>query len=254
MTPDVVNSFFTPLHYFFYLFTIFVGMIVYYQWRWHTTCHTKMMILVQRTSGSGDMVLAEKQGGSVILRKPGTNTVRLWPINDLATVSVSYPGLGFIPGFLQKKIDLVVVDEDDWEPITNRNPHLERVASPDVVELLMDIADSSPEPMRTKINRYLSEITSAPTREMIASPAVLGNLIYEKITEVVMTVNKEVIDSLSALMRRMSGTITPTIFWIGLGGLAVVMAITAFQVFSLVGQMGQIISDLQAIKMQFGLP
>ncbi len=250
-----VNSIFTPTNYIIFLVLLVVGLVTYYQWRWGKTCRENVQILIVRGDGHGDYDLAPQAGGSVSLRNPRDNTVRMWPINKLSTVDVPYPGAGLVPSFLQKTIRMVAVDEEDWEPMFNRSPHRERVASPDVVVMLQQLiekvdSDSYPE-LVEKAMLLTDDISTAPTREMIASPAVLGNLMHEKITEAVITVNKEMLDSVSGLMKRLGKLVSPTMFYIGTAAILILLAITAFMT---IPKIGQIVDDMETVKTAIGIP
>ena len=209
VTPEVVNAYFTPLDYILYLFAILVLMIVYYQWRWASTCKNKVLVLVVHSDGSSHTVLVDKQGASVTLTNPKTGSDKLWPINKLATIDVLYPGVGFVPEFLQKQIRMTIVDEDDWEPLINRSPN----------------------------------------REMIASPAVLGNLMHEKVTEAVITVNKEMLDSISGLMKRLNKLVNPLVVYIGLGLCLIISLVTLYTVMPITEQFG----NIELIKIALGI-
>lgn len=250
-----VNSVFTPVNYVIFLVLLVVGLVMYYQWKWGKTCRDNVQVVVVRADGHGDYELAPQSGGSVSLKNPRNNTVRMWPINRLSTIDVPYPGAGLVPGFLQKTIRQVVVDEEDWEPLLNRSPHRERVASPDVVamiRILVEKVDSDAYPeLVEKAIQLTEDISTAPTREMIASPAVLGNLMHEKITEAVITVNKEMLDSVSSLMKRLGKLVSPTMFYIGTGAILLLLAITAFMT---IPKVGQLTSDMEQIKEAIGIP
>jgi len=221
MTPETVNAWFTPFHYFVYLGTIFIVMVVYYLWKWARTCDNNIQILVVQQGGGGKFELAPKSGGSVSIKNPHTNTTRTWPVNELTTIDVLYPGVGFIPSFLQKTIRLAIVHEGDWEPLLNRSPHLQKVASPDLVVAFMKIADVASESTKTEIKELLEGVSTSPTREMIASPAVLGNLMQERISEIVATVAKDVFDPLREVLKKLGKPLNPTIVYIILGLTAV---------------------------------
>lgn len=245
---------FQPWHFFLYLFVIFVVMVVYYQWRWAKTCKENIQVLVAQTGGGGDFKLAPKSSaGEISLSNPNSNSVRTWPINELATIEIPYPGVGFVPTFLQKTIRLAIVNEGDWEPMLNRSPHMDKIASPDIVDFLKEIeqklTDSS---IKERVNKLVGEISTGPTREMIASPAVIGNLIHEKITEAVITVNKEIFDRVEGLMRRLSKLTNPTVVYIGLG-LALV-GIIVIIVLLMNGQANQEVLDrLDTIQKALGV-
>lgn len=210
MTAEGINAYFTPLDYILYLVVIFVIMVTYYQWRWTKDCRENVKLLVVRADGSSDEILVPKEGNSVTLQHPKTGLTKMWPINKLSAIDMLYPGVGFVPRFLQKHIRTVLVDEEDWEPLVNRDPN----------------------------------------KEMIASPAVLGNLMNEKITEAVIRVNKEMMDSIAALTKRLSRMVSPTQFFIGIGVVAVgVIAM----IFLMVPSLGEIAESIDAIKAALGV-
>ena len=122
---------------------IFLGipivlMVVYFQWRWARTCARSILVLEALQGGGGKYTLAPKEGGQISIRNPETDEVKMWPINELATIEVTYPGVGFVPKFLQKTIRLAILNEGDWEPMLNRSPHRLKVASHPVVFVLQE--------------------------------------------------------------------------------------------------------------------
>ncbi len=245
MTPEAISFYFSPLMYIFYLGTILVIMIGYYQWKWSKVCRTSVQVLIIKSDGHGDYALAPQSGGTVELKDPQNNTTRLWPMNKLSTVDVPYPGSGFVPGFLQKTIRMVVVDEEDWEPILNRGPYKERVASPDVIRFLSGLADSDPK-QGDAIREFASSLSSASTREMIASPAFLGNLTNEKITEAVVTVNKEMFERIEGIIRHLGSVLRSNTFFIGIGLVIVALIFMAYQIIPMK-------SDVTLIKESLGI-
>ena len=245
MDAAVVNSWFTPFHYIVYLSAVFIIMVVFYQWRWSNTCKNNIQILVARQSGGGDYILAPKSGGEVSIKNQKNGTSRTWALNELATIEVLYPSTGFVPAFLQKSIRMAVVSEDDWEPLLNRSPHRTKVASPDMIAALQKIAETASEETKTTIEILLEGVSTAPTREMIASPAVLGNLMNEKITEAVITVNKEVVDSISNLTKKFNTMVNPWVVYIGLGLILILLAYSIF--------MSPLAEDIDLIKQALGI-
>lgn len=200
----------------------FVLMVFFFQWRWARTCDRNIQVLVAQMGGGGKFVLAPKEGGQVTIRNPETDETRMWPVNELATIDITYPGVGFVPKFLQKKIRLAIVAEGDWEPMLNRSPHRRKVASPDVVEYLQKIAEANPT-LKTGIDEFLGGISTGPTREMIADPAMLGNLMRSSVLKALATVSNdlmEVLKSLNVRMARFTG-LNGTIIYIG-GGLIII--------------------------------
>ena len=224
-----------------------VLVVFYLQWRWARTCKNFIQVLVVQQGGGGDFQLAPKTGGEISLENPHTKTVRTWAINELATIDVLYPGVGFVPAFIQKTIRLAIVHEGDWEPLLNRSPHLRRVASPDLVAEFLKIAEASTdEATKKNITELLNGVSTSPTREMIASPAVLGNLLHEKISEIVATVAKDVFDPLKDIIKKLGKPINPTIVYIGLG-LAVILL--AYLIFKVVPAL----EDISVIKQALGV-
>ena len=252
MDASAVNSYFTPFHYIVYLGVPFIAMICYYQWRWSEICKNNIQVLVAQAGGGGSFCLAPKVGGEVSIKSPTSNTIRTWPVNELSTIDILYPGVGFVPAFLQKTIRLAIVNEGDWEPMLNRSRHYEKVASPDVVTMLTEIAEDASEEIQDKIGRLLKGISTSPTREMIASPAVLGNLLHEKISEVVMTVNKETLEKLDMALKRLGKQINPTIVYVGLGMVLILLAFVAYQL-SGMSDVKDVAEDIGLIKQSLGI-
>lgn len=249
-------TYFQPWHIGLYLFVVFVVMVVYYQWRWANISKNNIQVLVAKAGGGGDFVLSPKIGSEVAIKNPHNDTVRMWPINELATIEIPYPGVGFVPAFLQKTIRLVIVNEGDWEPMLNRSRHSEKVASPDVCKLLEEIAEDAEEGVRKKITKLVGSLSTSPTREMIASPAVLGNLMHEKITEAVITVNKEMLDQVAGLMNKLSKVLSPLHFYIGIGVVIGILVFIAFQIMpalSSIEELGDVSDKLDAIMRSLGL-
>ncbi len=254
MTGAEVQSWFTPFHYFVYLGTLFTTMVVYYQWRWAQTCKHSIQVLVAQQGGGGDYVLAPKDGGSVSIRNPHTGATRTWPVNELATIDVLYPGVGFVPPFLQKTIRLAIVNEGDWEPMLNRSAHARKVASPDMVVALEKIRDVASPATKRALSEVLDGVSTAPTREMIASPAVLGNLMAEKISELAVTVAKDIVNPLNEAIRKLGQRLNPTIVYVGLGLTVLLLVYTVFQITQLTNMdVGKIANDIGQIKQALGV-
>ncbi len=209
----------------------FVLMVFYLQWKWARTCSRNIRVLVAEKSGGGAWELAPKDGGHVSIRNPQTNEVRTWPVNELATIDVLYPGVGFVPAWMQKTIRMAIVNEGDWEPLLNRSPHRERIASPDVVEFLRGIAEKNPK-TADAINTFLGELSTGPTREMVADPAALGNLMRSGVLKALATVSDDLLDTLKHIqvqLARFAG-LNGMIIYIGLGLNLVLTAFLLYQV------------------------
>lgn len=217
---------------FAYLGGGFVIMMFVLQWMWAKTCDKNIQLLIAQQGGGGKYVLAPKEGGSVMITNPITEETRAWPINELATIETSYPGLGFIPKFMQKSIRLAVVSEGDWEPLLNRSPHRKKVASPDVVAFIQDLSDSlSDQKKKDLIDEFLSDISTSPTREMIADPSMLGNLMRSSVFKALATLTNDLTEALkdaTAQLARVKGA-NPTVVYLGLGLMLVLLIFVAFK-------------------------
>jgi hypothetical protein len=233
-----------------YLFIILGVMIAYYQWVWSKRCSTSVRVLVVLPDGSTDTAYAPKQGNYVALPVPESDTFRLWPINKLSSIEMLYPGDGFIPRFLQKKIKTVIVDSEDWEPILNRGSYSHNVASPDVVARIRDLADDFPD-AATELTDLADGLSTAATRDMVASPAVLGNIMKEKVSELAVTISRETFDRLEGVMHKLDRMANPLILYLGLGAVTVISIILFVNMQSALSSMS---ADLSSIKQLLGVP
>lgn len=247
-----INSWFTPFHYFVYLGTILVIMVVYYQWKWAKICKNNVQILVAQQGGGGSFELAPKEGGSVTLKQG--ETTRTWMINELATIDVLYPGVGFIPSFMQKTIRMAIVNEGDWEPMLNRSPHRENIASPDVVDFLNRLANGNPN-LADEIRRVAGRLATGPTRELIADPASLGSLMSSSVMNALATVSSDLMDVLKSVNDKLSKKVNlnPTIVYVGLGLIIVLLAVVVYLNYS-GGPNKEILDGINAIKQSLGIP
>lgn len=251
---------------FIYLGIPFVLMIFYFQWRWARVCDKNIQLLVVEQGGGGSFQLAPKTGGSVAIKNPTTGIVRVWAINELSTIDVLYPGVGFVPGFMQKQIRMAIVNEGDWEPLLNRSPHMQKVASPDIVKGLEAIVkrlekkadgvakDETADSKTVKsITELLDGISTAPTREMIASPAVLGNLITERITELAVTVAKDIMNPLAEAIKKMGRQVNPLVVYIGLGLIVIMLAFMIYTLLPVLESMEGMVEGMDIIKQALGV-
>ncbi len=250
---DLIAQWFTPFHYIVYLGTVFILLVGFYQWKWARTCRAKILVLVAQQGGGGSYELAPKSGGDITIKNPDTNTTRTWPVNELSTIDVLYPGVGFVPAFMQKTIRMAIVSEADWEPLLNRSPYRLKVASPDLVHDLLILADYAPEVTKNAIKDILRGVQTAPTREMIASPAVLGNLMQEKISELAVTVAKDIVNPLQEAIKKMGQRVNPTIIYIGLVLIGIMIAYLLVQLLPAIEYITQTASDMAEIKQALGI-
>lgn len=225
----------------------FVLLVFYLQWRWAKTCDANIQVLIAKLGGGGKFELAPREGGQVSIYNPYTDEARTWPVNELATIDVTYPGVGFVPKFLQKTIRLAVVNEGDWEPMLNRSPHRQKIASPDVVKFLLEIADKNPK-LRSIIKEFTDDLSTGPTREMVADPATLGSLIRNSVLRALASVSNELMDTLKNINTRLArfAGLNGTVIYIGLGLTAILAAFLVYQTM-------QIINLLDAIHKTLGI-
>ncbi len=219
---ETIKQWSDPFHFIVYLFVLFVGMIIYYEWKWSKEALNNVLLEVVKGDGHASYELVPIEGSAVTLTNPKTGKVKVWPMNELSTITVPYPGVAFIPEFLQKEIRKVGVTEEDWEPYTNRSPHRKNVVSPDVLERLQAIASKidldNPdltEEERSKLTAKLDEIdlviadiqenaSTYPTRELVGSPAVLGNLMHERLTEIIAALGAGLMSKLDDVLKQLT--------------------------------------------------
>jgi len=234
----------------------FVLLTYYFQWRWARTCEKNIWVLVAKAGGGGEWNLAPKEGGHVSIRNPYSEEVRTWPINELATIEVLYPGVGFVPKYLQKSIRLAVVNEGDWEPILNRSPHRKKIASPDVIEYFLELAERFPD-LAKEMETYLSDMSSSPTRELIADPEGIGNLMRMGVLRALATVSDDLLEALKGIrtqLTRFAG-INGTYVYIGLGLTLILVAFLVYQVMqtSALTDTGDMADKINQIHRSLGL-
>lgn len=240
-------TYFAPWHIALYLFVVFVIMVVFYQWKWAKTCKNNIQVLVAQQGGGGDFFLAPKAGGQVTIINQQTDDTRTWPVNELATIEVPYPGVGFVPAFLQKTIRLAIVNEGDWEPMLNRSPHREKIASPDVVEFLQALADDTEDAKKkAAIAKMVKGLATGPTREMIADPAILGNLMRSSVMKALATVSTDLVELLKSVNAKLgkAGGLKPIIVYIGLGLITILLVFTLYQIMPIMSSIDAIMKAL----------
>ncbi len=206
--------------------------VFFLQWKWANTCEKNIRVLVAEKGGGGSWKLAPKRGGQISIHNPDTDEDRTWAVNELATIDVLYPGVGFVPDFMQKTIRLAIVNEGDWEPMLNRSPHREKVASPDVIVFMQGIAKQSSSKAKALIDEFLDGVSTGPTREMIADPATLGSLMRSEVLRALAVVSNDLVDTLKTIntrLTRFAGLNGPVVY-IGLGILAALVIYVVFQI------------------------
>ena len=217
---------------FLYLGIPFVLMIFYFQWQWARTCNKNIQVLVAQKGGGGAYRLAKKDGGRVEIAN-ADGTTRVWPIKELATIDILYPGVGWVPAFLQKSIRLAIVNEGDMEPMLNRSPHRVKVASPDVVAFLQKIVTDNPEAkLGDLVGEFLEGVSTGPTREMVADPSTLGSLMRSMVMNALATVTDDLMEALKgvrAQLARVAGINSLYVY----GGLGIIIILSGFIIYQL---------------------
>lgn len=232
MDVATINSWFDAFHMIVYMATLLVSMIVYYQWKWSKICKTSVLLQKIEIVGGCTYTLVPKSGDGSISMTQGDIT-HTWLINELATTDVLYPGVGFIPAIFQKTIRMAIVNEGDWEPVLNRSPHRENIASPDVVQFLVQLAEENPH-LDARIRSMASRLATGPTRELIADPAALGSLMSSTVMKALATVSNDLMDVLKSVNERLGKKVglNPTFVYIGLGLAIVLAGVAAYMAYS----------------------
>jgi hypothetical protein len=199
---------------------------------WERTCRTKTRVIVIKAAGGSENLYADKEGSEVTIPNKALGVTRTWPINSLATFPTSYPELGILPKFLQREIQTVIVNENDWEPVSNRSPHRTKIMSPDAVEFLRDIADKYPA-VADSIDNYLEGVATGPTREMIADPAILGALKASSVMKALASVSDDLLEALKGIRNQLArfAGLNATIVYIGLGLVVVLQGFIIYQMY-----------------------
>jgi hypothetical protein len=189
-------------------------------WSWERTCRQKTKVITIRMDGSNDSVLVPKEGGYVEIKNPSTGQVRAWPINELATIRLPYPDLGILPRFLSREIQTAIVHEGDIEPLLNRSPHRRRVVSPDVYDFLKLLAEETKDAeSKDELVALLDEVSTGPSRELIADPATLGSLMTSTVMKALASVGDDLLDHLKQIRSQLArfSNLNSTYVYIGLG-------------------------------------
>lgn len=170
MSVDFIMTYFNSFNVALYFFIGFVIWVIFLQRKWDRVCKTHIMLLVQKVKGDGDFVPVPINGSTVEWETKKKNTdgteewsTKIWFINELSTISVPYPGVAFIPKWLQKTIQLVVVDERDYEPITNRSVNREMVTTPELIGAVF--------------KEQLTKAVTGATKQFTDAVAKMGNIL-----------------------------------------------------------------------------
>jgi len=253
--PEVEATYFSGLDIVLYLFVIFVLMIAFYQWQWHKRVDNELKLLVRESDGSTTTHYVPKTSTSVSITDPKTGTTKTWPFAEICTIEMLYPGDGFIPTFLQRKIRTLIVDANDWEPLLNRGSYSEGVASPDVKDSLRELAESlTDSKVKSQLLDMADELKTAPTREMVASPAVLGNIAKEKVSELAVTVAKDIMNPLQDAIKKLGRQLNPTVVYVGLALILLLLGYVIYQLVNISGMdVAKIADDVAKIRNALGV-
>jgi|TARA_Y100000310_G_scaffold76443_1_gene72922 hypothetical protein len=125
----------------FYLLTMIVGVIVFWQWKWTRFCENNTLVWMRSAQGGIRRFAIPKIGNSIDIKttdKDGNVIGKVFPITEINTILVPYPGIGLVPTFLQKQIQLTILDEENWEPALNFNKNHKAIASPTFLHNLIN--------------------------------------------------------------------------------------------------------------------
>ena len=191
-------------------------------WLWDRTCRRKIKVILVKTAGGTSIYYVDKEGDTITLENPATKWTGTWPVNSLATIPQPYPDLaGILPQFLQREIQVAIIVEGDWEPLLNRSPHRDNVFSPNVAITLKAALGMLPETEEGKelsdtIEYMLDHVATGPTRELIASPSLLGAVKMTSVLKALATVGDDLMEMMKGLraqLLRVSG-LNPTYVYI----------------------------------------
>ena len=237
-----------------YLGILAIPAGIYLLWKWDKYCRDYIKVLMIKADGSSGPIYVKKSSSTSVVIKNKDGTGKLWALSELGCVDDLYPNMGIIPKWLQRPIKMTGLYEENMEPFINRSPHLDRVASPDVIDYLKQWFQLYGGDKGGAMQKYLATLSTTPTRKVIASPAVLYNLLYEKVTEAVITVNKEMLESINQLARRIGKPISPTVFYVGVGAIIILQVFTIWQVLPALKGLGSSAVDIALIKQSLGIP
>ncbi len=231
---------------------------IYEMWHWSKDTEKYVKVWLATKTGGSKTFLAPREGGSVTIDNPETGDVRTWPVNELATIDTLYPGVGFLPKFMQKNIRTIFFSEGDWEPVLNRSPHGKRIASPDVIEFMKQLGEKNAT-IKKMVEAYLEEgISTGPTREMVADPATLGSLFRNAVLKALASVSNDLLETLKSINQRLTKIMgpNPMIVYIGLGLILIVSIFGVYQLMQLAPQLESntdMIQKIDAIYKSLGL-
>ena len=233
----------------------FMIMIFFLQYKWAKTTTKKIRTLTALKSGGGQWGYANKEGGSITLYNKELDETKVWAVNELATIEIEYPGIGFIPSWMQKSIRLVLLNEGDTEPILNRAVHRNMVASPDVIQYLKVLAGKD-EANKAAIEEYISELRTYPTRPIVGDPATLGALMRQQAMKALASVSNELMETLKTINTKLArlGNFNATYIYVLIGFNIILSGFAIY--FSMQGgslDVTDVLDNLELIKKALGI-
>ena len=101
------------------MFAVILLFLIYIRMRFQKIVVGKVYCELITREGNEKSKLIPIRDGKLILKPDKTNVIgRMFSIDDIATHTADYPP-GW-PSFLQAKCKKAVIDEESWEPISNR--------------------------------------------------------------------------------------------------------------------------------------
>jgi len=126
--------------------------------------------------------------------------------------------------------------------------------SPDVVsEIEYIMEDIKDENVIRQFKELLDGVSTGPSRELIASPALLGNTVMERVSEVAITVVKDVMDPITNIIKRLNDLVTPKMFYVGIGAVLVAIAASTYFSYSLTANTTGLAEQIATIQQSLGL-
>ena len=259
---EVQAVYFSPIMFFFYLSTILVIMGLIYQIAWDKKCNNEIKLIIAKVDGDTDTKYVKKEGNVISLTNPQTGVTKTWAISKYCALTTYYPGDGFIPKWLQKKIKTAILSEYDMEPLLNIGPYIDNVASPDVIAKLEQIIESlkkidaeGTEELSKELDLYTGGLSTAPTREPAINPDYIGALIQNTAMKAVTNISDTLTDAINNVTRQLSRLkgLNPNYVYIGLGISIILIAFMLIKVVPAMESMVSMAAKLDAISKAMGV-
>lgn len=229
-------------------------MVFYLQWRWAKVARRKVRTLTALKTGGGQWGFADKEGGAITLYNKELDETKVWAVNELATIEIEYPGVGFVPSWMQKSIRLVLLNEGDTEPLLNRSGHRSMVASPDVIQKIKDLTEGNDD--QEEVKEFIDKLKTYPTRPIVGDPSTLGSLMRQQAMKALASVSNDLMDTLKSINTKLMkiGNFNATYIYV-LIGFNIILSAFAIYFTMQSGSMdvSEIIEDLDLIQKALGI-